>query len=253
VLVVARLAAPERSSPPHRVRRRAAPLPAPAASDTARATIIDVGRPFASDTDAARWLSGAGEPELAGGVAVLNRALLAVRALTADPYLNPVTRAQALAARVGFGAGEEVADGRWREALELTAIHGRRRRARAERERASSANSRLAAALAGRWSSLICEELTVRARLDLDLGRTREAALQLAVALDGALAERSAGGAPAPLGDRLEGLVEARARVSAASEAALTRALSRDELATVERTLAQLEAALRARVLTLDL
>ena len=52
--------------------------------------------------------------------------------------------------------------------------------------------ARLAAVLSARERPLVCEELTLRARLDLDHGRGREAALQLLVALDAALAELQA-------------------------------------------------------------
>ena len=52
--------------------------------------------------------------------------------------------------------------------------------------------ARLAAVLNGRERPLACEELTLRARLDLDHGREREAALQVLVALDAALAELAA-------------------------------------------------------------
>ena len=48
---------------------------------------------------------------------------------------------------------------------------------------------RLAALLSGRDAVLACEELTLRARADLDRGREREAALQLEAALGAALAE----------------------------------------------------------------
>ena len=43
----------------------------------------------------------------------------AFRLATADPYVNAVGRRQALVARVGYGAGEEVADGHWTNAREL--------------------------------------------------------------------------------------------------------------------------------------
>ena len=53
--------------------------------------------------------------------------------------------------------------------------------------------ARLAAVLGARERPLACEELALRARLDLDHGREREAALQLLVALDAALAELARG------------------------------------------------------------
>ena len=73
---------------------------------------------------------------------MLNRALQAFRLATADPYLHTVARGQAIAARIGFGAGEEVADGLWTDARELALPGGRPRRSQA-----LGAQSRLAAAL----------------------------------------------------------------------------------------------------------
>ena len=87
--------------------------------------------------------------------------------------------------RVGFGEGEQVADGRWVKALELPA-----RRARApRRDAALRPQERLGALLGGRDAVLACEELALRARQDVDAGRRREAALQLDAALTAALAE----------------------------------------------------------------
>ncbi len=141
--------------------------------------MVDVAEPL-GDTERARaWLKGAGEDELAEGLAVLNRALHAFRLVTADPYLHTVGRRQALVARVGFGAGEQVADGLWTDARELLLADGRPRRVRVLHPQA-----RLAAVLGSREQSLACEELALRGRQDLDHGREREAALQLLVALD---------------------------------------------------------------------
>ena len=114
VLVIATLGASERRRGFGRRRKHEAqPEPEPTPVTTGRATIIDVGEPLATVELARAWLARAGEGELAGDLAILNRALHAYRVVTADPYLRPVSREQALVARVGFGAGERVADGLW--------------------------------------------------------------------------------------------------------------------------------------------
>jgi hypothetical protein len=242
VLVFATLGAPERRRLAARRRaREAAPEPEPTAVATGRATVIDVGEPL--DEESARaWLSAAGETELGAGLAVLNRALHAFRVATADPYLQPVGRRQAIVARVGFGAGEEVADGLWSAARELSIPEGRRRRARA-----LAPQARLAAVLGARQPALACEELTLRARLDLDHQRPREAALQLLVALDAALAELTADSGAGELADRLDELRGQREPVAAAAQAALSGPLSDAHLRSVEFALGRVEAALRAR------
>jgi hypothetical protein len=212
---------------------------------TGRATIIDVGAPLASAAEAQVWLAGAGEEELSAGLRVLNRALHAFRLVTADPHLNSIGRHQTLVARLGFGLGEQVAGGLWTDAHELLGHASRQRRARVLQPQA-----RLAAVLGGREEPLACEELVLRARLDIDHGRDREAALQLLVALDAALAELATDRAAPALHDRLGELRAQRDPVAVAGQAALAGALSGSERDTVRFTLERIEAALRARAVT---
>jgi hypothetical protein len=200
------------------------------------------------EAEAQQWLSGLdGDGQLAAlgeALAVLNQALGWHRLSAADPHVREVGLAGALVARLGYGRGEEVADGRWTQALEVpVATRGRRRRVAALRPQ-----ERLAALLGGRDQPLACEELTLRARLDLDAGRAREAALQLRVALEAAIAEldRSPGRA-ADMGERVGELRGQRAAVGDAANAALAGDLPPDTVAAVDHALERLEAALRAR------
>ena len=202
--------------------------------ETSRATIVDVGDPFPDDAHAAAWLRSAGEGDLTENLAVLNRALHAHRIATADPLAHGISRTDALVARLGYGAGEQVADGQWTDACELIDRGPRRRRSRIP-----AAEGRLAALLTGRQRALACEELALRARLDLDQGRKREAALQLRIALDAALAELPADSTASALGERLEELRTLSGGLAAAGEDGLTFALGR------------LEAVLRARAAAL--
>jgi len=242
VLVFVTLGAPERRRLAGRRRQcDAEPEPEPTAVATGRATVIDAGAPL-EESQARAWLTGAGEDDLEAGVAVLNRALHAFRVITADPYVQPVGRAQALVARLGFGAGEEVAEGRWGAAKELSLPEGRRRRSRI-----LAPQARLAALLGSREAALVSEELTLRARSDVDQGRPREAALQLLVALDAALAELAAGPYAEVLARRLEDLRAQREPVGAAAQAALSGPLSEAQAEAVAFALGRVEAALRAR------
>jgi hypothetical protein len=205
--------------------------------------VIDVGDPFEQESEARSWLKQAGEADLEDGIAVLNRALHAFRLVTADPYTHPVGRQQALVARVGFGAGEQVAEGLWADARELLP----RRRRRQPRTTVLQPQARLAAVLGGREQALACEELALRARLDLDQGRDREAALQVLVALDAALAELAADPTAGTLADRLEELRGQRDAIAAAAQTALGAPLSAAEREVVTFTLSRIEAAFRAR------
>jgi hypothetical protein len=243
VVVLATLGAQRRRALARlRSRRRARPEPAPATVATGRATVVDVGRPLSGETEAKRWLSGAGEPELDAGIAVLNHVLQTFRLISADPHLHPVGRRQALVSRVGFGAGEQVAHGHWTDAREL--ILTRRRESRAK---VLEPQARLAAVLGGRDSVLVSEELVLRARLDLEQGRDREAALQALVALDAALAELQLDPSADALAERLGELRGQREAIARAAQSALAGPLPASDREAVERTVGRVEAALRAR------
>lgn len=240
IVVLATLGAPQRRRLARR-SREAEPEPDATPVTTTRATVIDVGRPAESEHESRAWLQSAGEEAVEAALAVLNRALHAYRVITADPYLHPVGRTQVIVARLGYGLGEQVADGRWTAARELDARQPRRSRSRVLHPQA-----RLAAVLGAREDVLACEDLALRARLDLDHGRGREAALQLVVALDAALAELGAESTHG-LADRLTALRGERDAVGGAAQAALAGALTAAQTETVAGTLDRIEAALRAR------
>ena len=211
---------------------------------TGRATVIDVGEPFADDADAARWLDGVGEDQLGEDLAVLNWALFTFRLTTADPYHGPVSRENLLVARVGYGGGEQVADGLWTQARELIAPARRQRRSQVLHPQ-----SRLARLLGRREQPLVCEELALRARLDIDHGRAREAALQVLVALDAAIAELAADPHADALQSRIDELRDQRDPVADAAQAALAGPLNPGDQEAVEFALERIEAALRARAI----
>lgn len=227
--------------------RDAPPGPAPAPVVTSRATLVDTvamdGREAAE-----QWLRSADLEALASdAVARLNRVLHAQRVATADPATREVALERALVVRVGYGDGEHVADGRWERAVELTRAADAGAGPGSLRRVSLRPQERLAAVLAGRDPVLACEELALRARSDLDAGRWREAALQLGVALDAALAELEPWREQAGLGARLDELVLRRSEVQAAAATALQGGLEAQQLEVVRTVLGRVEAALRAR------
>jgi hypothetical protein len=236
--VTTTLGAPQRRLLGGRRPRPADPEPAPVA--TSRATLV-AAAPFADDQAAAAWLASAGEGDIDAAITVLNRVLHLQRTAAADATVREVTRAQALVARVGYGEGEQVAHGRWTQAVE----HPAPRSDRVRRSEALRPQERLAALLGGRDAPLAAEELALRARHDLDAGRRREAALQLRVALEAAIAELEPW--RDQLGERLAELRDARGTVADAANAALRGGLGDDVAAEVTRVLGRLEGALRAR------
>jgi hypothetical protein len=87
----------------------------------------------------------------------------------------------------------------------------------------------------------------LRARSDLDRDATREAALQLRIALEAALAELPAYADVADLAERTEELRASRGEVGDAANAALAGPLDPAQAETVARVTGRLEAALRAK------
>jgi hypothetical protein len=201
---------------------------------TSRATVVRP-EPFGSRREAADWLAGlrgdseACDAELDAALRILNRALYARRAATADPWLAEVSAERALVVRIGYGRGEAVAEGRFGDALELP--RGRRRRVKRSME---APEERFAALLGARERALAGEELTLRARADLAGGRPREAALQARVALEALIAELPG-----------EALEEWRGPIGEAANAALRDALEPTAVKRVEEAVTAMEAALR--------
>jgi hypothetical protein len=192
VLVIETLGAP---APPRRRRRRAREVDKqtpPATVPLTRATVIRAFLPFSSEDEAQRWLESVREDESAldplitESAAALSGALHVHAVVNEDLPPPPISPHLAVAVRVGFGSGEEVADGEWSSAIEVEGQSLSRRLQRTEELRPQA---RTAAVLGGRERLDACETLLLRARADLDAGRAREAALQLRIGLDALLAE----------------------------------------------------------------
>jgi hypothetical protein len=212
--------------------------PDPATVPTARATVIDPVS-VSAERQARAWLAQVdAEREARAAAATLNRVLFAHRIATADPHVRELSPAQALVVRAGWGEGEQVAYGQWLHARELPWSERRTRR----RAAVLRPQERFAALLGAREEALLCEELVLRARLDLDQGRLAHAALELEQAYGAALAELPREERP-DLAERIAELEQLRPGVIAAARAA---AAEPDE-AVVRHALERLEAALRAR------
>ncbi len=244
VLVFATVSAERRQSRRSARQRVAAPVPAEliaTAVSVQRVTVIDAVEPFEDEAAAKRWLADAGEADLAGDIATLDEVLRTFGAVTSDPYVRAPGRDELLVARIGFGEGEQVAYGKWTDARELLAGAPRQKRSKVLEPQA-----RLAAALGQRTPLLLCEELVVRARSDLDAGHPRTAALQLTVTLDAALSELKPQMAT-DMDARIAELVAQLEPVTGAAAAALRGELTAAQLETVGFALGRIEAALRAR------
>ena len=247
LVLVVRLA--DAPPPPRRRLGRQKPRPADPDERTAiPVTTLTVIRPddLGGATAAQGWLidvtgdDDAIEADLGPALRLINRAVHAHRAAALDPGVADVTAASALVVRVGYGSGDGLADGAFEAAIELP--RGERRR-RAELLRPQE---RVAEVLSGRETVPACELLVIRARADLDAGRTREAALQLRAGLEAMLAEREALEAPDQEGD-FAALGERREATARTAQAATSGELDEEATAELTETLRLCERVLRRK------
>jgi hypothetical protein len=246
------LGAPPPPAKRRRRSRKAEPDAEPSPLALARATAVRAFAPFEREEDAIRWLDEAIEAEdtadalVADGIDLLNRALHVQAVAGADPHSHQLKPERAVAVRIGFGSGEEIADSRFTEAREIgiSASGASRRRQRQEDLRPQE---RVAAVLGGREHIDACETLLLRARADLDAGRLREAVLQLRVGLEALLVELKGAIADPAHAEDMAALNNRRAEAGAAANTALGGSLS-DEQALQARELLEIcERVLRRR------
>lgn len=194
VLVVETLGAPPPTGRRRRKPREASADDLPAELPLTRVTAVRAFEPLADEGSAQGWLEAASRDEeavdrlLEEGADDLNRALHTQAVASGNPHPQAATLDRAVTVRVGFGSGEQLADGLFTEARQIDPglRPGSRRRQRDEELRPQQ---RIAAVLGGRERLDACETLLLRARADLDAGREREAALQLRVGLEAQLVE----------------------------------------------------------------
>jgi hypothetical protein len=251
VLVVERLGAP----PPARRRRRRGgetePGKEPDALPLTRVTAVRAEEPYESEEEAGSWLAATASSEeatdaaVAAALSLLNRALHARAIATADPRGAELSAERAVAVRLGHGSGKEVAAGRFTAARDVDiGPTGSRRRRRDEELRPQE---RIAAILGKRERPDACETLLLRARADLDAGRSREAALQLRVGLEALLAELDGALADPGHEEDMGQLQARRAEAGEAANAALSSDLPPDDERNIAELLALCERVLRRR------
>jgi hypothetical protein len=227
-------------------KRTVEPAPEPEPVATTRATLVDPVS-LAAERQAKAWLSELdGEREIRAALGVLNRVLHFHRIAAADPHVHEVAAEQALVIRAGWGEGEQVADGVWTHAQELRwrGPSGVRKKRIGDRAAALRPQERLAVLLAARGVALLCEELVLRARVDLDNRRPAHAAIELQDAYAAALRELP-GERREDLAIRLDELSKLRDGVDAQARAAFAGAELDEEA--LRHALGRLEATLRAR------
>jgi hypothetical protein len=112
-----------RNRGPGRAKKASSPPSTPEVPVT-RATVAD-STPFKGESDAKTWLKTVTrDPKRRAANArdaldVLNRALDILRRHSEDPLVGDASFHHALVVRIGYGSGEQLADGEWTEAREM--------------------------------------------------------------------------------------------------------------------------------------
>jgi len=160
--------------PKRRGGRRSKPVEPGDPEETPVTRVTVTGEKLDTPAQGSTWLNrmvaagGGGAEEVRTATRIVNRALSALRAEARDPLVQDIGASRALAVRLGHGTGDQLAEGLWTEAKEL---------ARPRRRRLDDVEpqSRVAAVLAGRDEVHPAETLMLRARLDEQQGRRKEA------------------------------------------------------------------------------
>jgi hypothetical protein len=156
-------------------------------------TVIRAYQPFEDEDDAKAWLQRLGEDEFTDGLLnealfTLDRARAADAAASGRPFAAPTEFAGILTARIGYGDGDRISEGRFTEAFDVDARGGvgSRRRERLSR---TAPIARIAAIIGEKGRADSCEFLVPRVRADLDTGRIMTAALGIEMACRSTVAE----------------------------------------------------------------
>lgn len=252
VLVVETLGAPPPTGRRRRKPRVAHADDLPAELPLTRVTAVRAFEPLADEGSAVAWLEAAGRDEetvdrlLEEGAADLNRALHAQAVAGGDPHPQAATLEQAVTVRIGFGSGEQLADGLFTEArlVDPGLRPGSRRR---QRDEELQPQQRVAAVLGGRERLDACETLLLRARADLDGDRDREAALQFRVGLEALLVELRGALSDPGHGEDMATLEARRHETGELANAALKGNLDADQSRALAELLGTAERILRRR------
>jgi hypothetical protein len=248
VIAIKTIAAPLKRDRPPRLGGRRRPKRVDSGDEVepvaiTRVTVIR-GQAFEDQAAARRWLDECSDAdtaahEVADALRLLNHAIHAHRVSAADPYAADLGLARARRIRLGYGSGDELVEGRWRAGYDVPA-----RVARGRRRRMLSPEEQFAGILGGRRPAFPSEDLLLRARADLDQGRTRAAALQAGIAYSALESELRAadGGHEARAALREHGDV-----VRNVASAARERELDEGEVAGLGEALVHLERFVRRR------
>ena len=159
-------------------------------------TLVRAHEPLGSESEAAAWVARLDEDDftqalLDEALDSLDRALAAEAAATSRPFAESPALEQIVGARIGYGDGDRLADGRFIDAFDIDA-RGGTASPRRERRGRTRPVARIAAILGGKDEAMACEFLVPRVRADFDAGRIYTAALAIETAARATVVEMDA-------------------------------------------------------------
>jgi len=156
-------------------------------------TVIRADQPFESESAAEAWMNQAMDSEFTGellddAISTLDRARAADATGSGVAFGTRTGIGSLLTARVGYGDGDQVASGRFLDALEVDARGGSSEKRRERLSRTGSL-ARTASLLGDREKPTACEVMVPRIRLDLDTGNSAAACLAVGPAISATISE----------------------------------------------------------------
>lgn len=231
--------------PPRRFRRKRRKIADAISVPVSRVTVVDAD-PLDVD-DAERWLAEHdADAAVDDALAVIHRLSQAGAVAGGEARPRPLRWRDLTRALLAYGSGYEGADGNWssHRAVPVPADEPHRVR---RSGRGLGHEERLADLLSGRDPVLAAERLSLRVQADLDAQHYREAALQLRIAVEVAIAELEPWREAPHVDAALTELRASRAAVADAATAAVRGGLTDPQVEAVRAIAETLQTALVRR------
>lgn len=231
--------------PPRRFRRKRRKIADATSVPVSRVTVIDADPLDAPDPE--RWLAEHdADAAVDEALSVIRRLAQAGAVAGGDPRPRPLRWRDLTRALLAYGSGYEGADGTWSNHRVVAVPADQPHRVRRS-GRGLGNEERLADLLSGRDPVLAAERLSLRVQHDLDAEHYREAALQLRIAVEAAIAELEPWRAAASVDAALTELRAGRGAVAETAAAAVRGGLTDEQVETVRAIAATLRTALVRR------
>lgn len=231
--------------PPRRFRRKRRKIADATSVPVSRVTVIDADPLDAPDPDA--WLAEHDADDAVDDALAVVRRLAHVNAIAGgEARPRPLRWRDLTRAVLAYGSGYEGADGTWSSHRTVTVPADEPHRVRRS-GRGLGNEERLADLLSGRDPVLAAERLSLRVQHDLDAEHFREAALQLRIAVEAAIAELEPWREAPHVDAALTELRGTRGAVAEAATAAVRGGLTDEQVETVRAIAATLQSALVRR------